>query len=158
MNFGRSPFWKKKKGHKKRPRTEFEKQVSRLDGYFSLYIRLSRMDADGVCTCFTCGNKKPWNMRKTAAGHFIPKAPNRFLRVRWDEQNVQTQCADCNSKLEGMQYQFGINLDKKYGTGTADKIQIKSTKSFNPMIFDMEKRISHYREKVNFIKKEHGIK
>jgi len=156
---GRRQHWSKGSSkHQKKPRTTFQKQTSRLDGYFSMWLRLSSMDANGLCRCFTCGALKTWNNRKTHAGHFIPRSANRFFRVRWDVKNVKCQCTGCNSNQEGKQYIFGIKLDNLYGVGTAEALQIKSTQFFNKTIFDMELHISEYREKVNFLKKRHGIK
>ena len=149
MAFGNRPFWEKKKP-RKRPKTKFEKQVARLDYYFSLYIRLSRMDNLGLCVCISCDKQFPWN-KNLHAGHFIGKANNTY-RTRWDEKNVQPQCARCNSFLEGNKYLFGLMLNKKHGEGTTEKLQIKSTKPFNPMIYDMEENIIYYREKVKELK------
>lgn len=36
--------------------------------------------------------------------------------------NVACQCVRCNISNGGQQYQFGINLDRKYGAGTAEKV------------------------------------
>lgn len=141
---------------RKRPKTEFERQVATLDKYFSEYIRLSNMDENGLCTCFTCGAKKPWNKRKTHCGHFVGKSASTY-RVRWDEKNVACQCYNCNTNKSGMQWVFGKKIDAIHGLGTAENLQILSTKSFNPLIFDMETKIKTYREKVRFIKKRYGI-
>ena len=149
-------FWgqgKEKKKSRKRPLTTFQKQTGTLDSYFSEFIRLSHMDEKGLCLCFTCGAPKTWNNRKTHAGHFIPKDKHRAFRVRWDEKNVKPQCYQCNSNKEGSQYRFAMNLDKLYGPGTAAKLELKGTMSFNEDIFDMKKTIKYYREKVKHLRK-----
>jgi len=114
------------------------------------------MDDLGLCVCFTCGIQKPWN-KGIHGGHFIGRANNTF-RVRWDEVNVQCQCIKCNSYLEGNKFIFGVNLNTKYGQDTATKLKIKSTKSFNPDIFDMESKIEFYKEAVKKLKLERGMK
>ena len=40
--------------------------------------------------------------------------------------NVQVQCPKCNLFEQGNQYIFGLNLDKEYGEGTAEKLQQKA--------------------------------
>jgi len=157
-----SPASNQKWGHsdkprRKRPKSEFQKQIARLDKYFSEFIRLSAADENGLCQCVTCKKLKPWNKRKTHAGHFISKN-SKTLRVRWDVENVHPQCYNCNTNLGGNQYEYSLFLDEKYGQGTAQKLKIKSTKHFNPDIFGMEAHIKHYRDLVKVLKKSKGIK
>ena len=46
--------------------------------------------------------------------------------TRWDEENVQPQSAADNLFGQGKQYQFGKELDIKYGEGTAEELQFLS--------------------------------
>jgi hypothetical protein len=44
------------------------------------------------------------------------------MATRWDEENVNLQCAGCNTFRGGEQYLYGLALDKRYGRGTAAKL------------------------------------
>jgi len=157
LSFGTKQHWQTgKKTKRKKPKTKFEKQIDRLDVYFSQFVRISNMDDLGLCVCVTCGNQKPWNKGMTA-GHFIGRA-NDTYRTWWDLMNVACQCIRCNSYNEGNKYNFGLYLNKKYGEGTTTKLKIKSTKSFNPDIFDMEYKIEYYKDAVKKLKLERGMK
>lgn len=104
------------------PRKKTRSQVvKKLDTIFSEYIRL-RYAKDGIVECFTCGKQAHWkdNMQ---AGHFQSR---KHYATRWDETNVQVQCPKCNLFGQGEQYTFGLNLDKEYGEGTAEKLQQKA--------------------------------
>lgn len=77
------------------------------------------------------------------AGHFQGRIK---MSTRWDEENVQTQCVRCNIFLHGNQYQFGKELDKKYGEGKAEELQIKSNKTRRISQDEIRALIKHYSE------------
>lgn len=138
-----APQWQRKRKKRSRPKTKFERRAARLDYYFNRWVRLSAMDEMALCVCWSCGNQRPWN--KMASGHFIGRS-NNTLRTRWDPVNVHPQCVPCNSFDEGNKYRYGMTINKVYGEGTTEALKIKSTKSFNPEIFDIESKITYYRE------------
>ena len=47
----------------------------------------------------------------------------RKLNTRWEEENVNFQCAGCNTYGFGEQFKYGLAIDLKYGNGTAKKLQ-----------------------------------
>ncbi len=96
------------------------KIVKKLDSVFSLYIR-NRFANNGKAECFTCG--KIDDVSRLHAGHFMSR---KHYATRWDETNVQVQCPKCNLFGQGEKYTFGLNLDKEYGEGTAEKLQQKA--------------------------------
>lgn len=98
-------------------RSERKKLVDKLDKVFSKYIRTRNATGNGYVVCFTCGKKAKWN--EMDCGHFVSR---KKLPTRWNEQNCQNQCKLCNIFQNGNQYIFGVNLDKKYGEGTAQKL------------------------------------
>tara|TARA_R110000765_G_C18490470_1_gene553935 strand:+ start:72 stop:482 length:411 start_codon:yes stop_codon:yes gene_type:complete len=123
-----------------------------LDGWFSKYIRLRDSTDMGVAQCFTCG--KIDHYKKLQNGHFQSR---RHHVTRWDETNCQVQCVKCNMFEQGMQWQFGLKLDSKYGLGTAEELQLKARQPFKLMRIDYEEKISYYKGLVNKIKKEKSI-
>ena len=123
-----------------------------LDKWFSLFIRLRYCDDLGFVQCFTSG--KYYHYKSIHAGHFMSR---KCLSTRWCETNVQAQSVADNLFAQGRQYQFGINLDAKYGEGTAEKLQIKSKQTQKFTRADYEEKISYYKSAVENLKKEKGI-
>lgn len=117
------------------------KLVKKLDTVFSQYIRLKN-SVNGKATCFTCGKVDEW--KKLQNGHFQSR---KHYSTRWDEINCQVQCAGCNVFKYGEQYKFSVNLDAKYGEGTAEGLSIKAQqiiKLSNPELEDMIKRYKNF--------------
>ena len=123
-----------------------------LDKWFSLYIRLRDSTNEGFCQCFTSG--RLYHYTKIHAGHFVSR---RHLATRWNEYNVQCQSVADNLFGQGEQFKFGLNLDAKYGDGTAQELQELSRQSIKMTRADYEDKISYYKEIVKNLKKEKGI-
>ena len=123
-----------------------------LDKWFSLYIRLRDADELGFTKCFTSG--RYYHYKNIHAGHFMSR---KYLSTRWSELNVQAQSAADNLFAQGRQYQFGKELDAKYGEGTAEDLQIKSKQIQKFTRADYEEKITYYKEAVKNLKKEKGI-
>tara|TARA_R110002020_G_scaffold232155_1_gene443655 strand:- start:491 stop:895 length:405 start_codon:yes stop_codon:yes gene_type:complete len=123
-----------------------------LDKWFSLYIRLRDADELGFTKCFTSG--RYYHYKNIHAGHFMSR---KCLSTRWSELNVQAQSAADNLFAQGRQYQFGKELDAKYGEGTAEDLQIKSKQIQKFTRSDYEEKITYYKEAVKNLKKEKGI-
>ena len=81
----------------------------------------------------------------------------RCLSTRWCEINVQPQSAADNLFGQGEQFKFGLNLDAKYGEGTAEELQYKAKTIQKFSRVDYEEKISYYKELVKNLKKEKGI-
>ena len=123
-----------------------------LDKWFSLYIRLRDADELGFIKCFTSG--RYYHYKNIHAGHFMSR---KCLSTRFCEVNVQPQSIGDNLFGQGQQYKFGINLDAKYGEGTAEDLQIKSRQIQKFSRVDYEEKISYYKDAVNKLKKEKAI-
>ena len=98
------------------------------DKVFSRAIRLRDGEIRGgvwVSQCITCDAWRP--LTTMHAGHFQSR---RFKATRWDEENVNAQCAGCNMFGSGEQYKYGLALDLKYGDGTAKKLVKKAHQVF----------------------------
>ena len=79
-------------------------------------------------------------------GHFQSRSA---YSTRWDITNCQVQCYGCNVMQQGRQYQFGLNLEKKYGKGTAEKLLIKSKQTVKYSNEDLQELIQYYNNLVN---------
>lgn len=123
-----------------------------LDKWFSLYIRLREATPEGMVQCFTSG--RVYHYKQIHAGHFMSR---RYLATRFCEINVQPQSPADNLFGQGEQYKFGLNLDLKYGEGTAEELQYKARQTVKLSRVDYEEEIIYYKELVNNLKKEKGI-
>ena len=123
-----------------------------LDKWFSLYIRLRDATDEGMVRCFTSG--RAYHYKNIHAGHFMSR---KCLSTRWCEINVQPQSAADNLFAQGEQYRFGLNLDAKYGEGTAEELQFKARQIQKFSRVDYEEKISYYKSAVEKLKKEKGI-
>ena len=124
-----------------------------LDKWFSLYIRLREATSEGMVQCFTCGKVSHYKSGMQC-GHFQSR---RFLTTRWDEKNCQVQCVGCNMFKSGEQWQFGIQLNAKYGVGTSAELEYVARQIQKFSRVDYEEKISYYKEAVDKLKKEKGI-
>ena len=133
-----------------------KKSVSKLkkdlDKWFSLYIRL-RESTNGLCQCFTCGKIAHYKSGMQC-GHFQSR---RFMATRFDEENCQVQCTACNMFRSGEQYKFGLNLDSKYGDGTAEELEFLAKQTVKITRVEYEEKIIYYKKLVENLKKEKGI-
>ena len=120
-----------------------------LDKWFSLFIRLSNANSEGLAQCFTCGKVDYY--KNLQNGHFQSR---KFLATRFDLKNCQVQCAGCNVFRYGEQYKFAVNLDAKYGEGTAEKLEIQARQTVKITRVEYQDYISYYKEIVKNLKKE----
>lgn len=122
------------------------------DRWFSKFIRLRDSDSNGLIQCITCGKVTHW--KRAHAGHFMSR---RFESTRYDEKNVASQCVSCNTFGQGQQFKFGQWIDKTYGKGTAEKLEIKSKQLCKRKKFDYEVLSDTYKKKVKELAKDKGI-
>lgn len=130
---------------KLKKKTELQLLKKELDKWFSRYIRLRD------CTnsflpygkCITCGAVRHW--KKADAGHFIKR---QYLATRWDEKNVNLQCKRCNAFEQGANEKYVIAIDKKWGEGTAEMLEIKKHNKVKMTKFEYEHLIKEYKQKV----------
>lgn len=120
---------------------------------FSQFIRLRNSDMSGNVSCFTCGKLKHWS--DGDAGHGIGR---QHKATKYSEINNQFQCKKCNGFDGGRMDLFMINVDKKYGAGTWDKLQVASRQVCKHGQFEYDIMIDYYRKEVAKLKAERGIK
>lgn len=122
------------------------KIVKKLDAIFSKYIR-KKNSVHGKATCFTCGKVDEWKYLQ--CGHFQSR---RHYATRWDEKNCQVQCSGCNLFKHGEQYKFSLELNKKYGSTTANDLHIKSQTEVKFSTNDLLEMIKKYKELFDNLK------
>lgn len=121
--------------------TPIPKLVKKLDDVFQMVIRYR----DNF-TCITCGRKFPRGERKELhAGHFIGRGN---YSTRWEEENVNSQCASCNLKQSLADVEiitrYADELKKKYGDGVIDRIMQKKHTPFKLTRPWLEEQIEFY--------------
>lgn len=126
----------------------------KADAIFSKAVRYRdgkvRGDGEWWSECITCGQWKPTKIMH--AGHFQSR---RYPATRWDYENVNAQCAGCNTFNYGEQYKYGIAIDLKYGTGTAKKLHNLAQQYFKVTRQYLEEVIRDAQTEVDFyLKKE----
>lgn len=117
--------------------------VKKLDAVFSEYIR-RRYAKNDIATCITCGKQDHW--KNLQAGHFMSR---KHYATRWDEENVQVQCAGCNVFRAGEQYKFSLYLGKE----KADEMYMKSQQMVKFQTYELEELITHYKIKLQELNK-----
>jgi len=124
-------------------KTNRKKLIEKLDTVFSVYIR-KRDAINNIAECFTCGKQD--NYKKLQCGHFQSR---KHYATRWDEINCQVQCSGCNVFRYGEQFKFSLNLDARYGIGTAEQLYLKSKQTLKLDNNDLEMLINKYIELTN---------
>ncbi len=114
----------------------------------SEYVRLRDK---GICV--TCGKKD--DPKLMHAGHFVHKRSMDF-----DGRNISCQCPQCNKWKHGNLGIYAIEIDKKHGAGTAEKLIIKghevkkfTREELTEIIEDTEKLINRLKFEELSIKK-----
>ena len=93
---------------KKKPNRSI--QEDRTWKAFSKYIRLRDANNNGIGFCIACQKMIDW--KQVHAGHYIPRS---YHEVKYDEDNVHSECSRCNLYLSGNLIAYRRNLVDKIG-------------------------------------------
>lgn len=118
--------------------------IRNADLWMSRYVRRAAANDAGYAHCFTCGQKDFW--KDLQCGHFQTRAK---YSVRWLERNTAPQCVRCNISNGGQQYQFGLELDRRYGAGTAEEIMRQGNELRKFTTDEILQIAADYRTKFN---------
>ena len=122
------------------------------DSWFSKFIRLRDADDNGYVACIACGKIKHWT--KVDCGHFIKR---QFKSTRFDEKNCNAECKYCNNFLQGNDINYAKGLEKKYGPGIIEQLEVAKRRTLPMGKFELGVISDHYRDKFNELKKEKGL-
>lgn len=129
-----------------------KKLEDKLWDIFSVFIRLRDSDHQGVCKCFTCGRINHWT--KMDCGHGIPR---QHKATKFNEQNNHAQCKHCNGFEGGRREVYKERMDKIYGAGTWDKMELASRGTVKWFPALIQNNIDHYTAEVARLKTEKGM-
>lgn len=118
------------------------KLIKQLDDVFQMWIRY-RDDF----TCITCDRKFERGERVLLhAGHYVSR---KIYATRWDERNVNAQCASCNLKqsLADVEviHRYEVALRAKYGANIIDELLEKKHEPFKLDRGLLEEKITYYK-------------
>lgn len=133
---------------KKEKQGSWKVLVKKADDIFSKLVRLRDSDSFGRAKCITCPCIKLTSQMDS--GHFMSR---KHFATRWELKNAAAQCKGCNGPKSGMQYEFSLKLDERFGQGTAERMRIKSKNVFRKdpvvlkvIIIDLETRYKEMME------------
>lgn len=86
------------------------KQYKKLEGVFNRYIRLRDCKGQPGTHCISCG--KWTELERLHAGHYVH---GKRVVTRFDERNVNAECAGCNTFDSNHLISYRINLVNKIG-------------------------------------------
>lgn len=107
-------------------------------------------DRFGIVDCITCKKREHW--KNVHAGHFVKRSVNS---LRYDSENVNGQCGQCNVYKYGEQYAYSKALDEKYGDGTAKKLFDRRGEQHKFTKEELQQIIDDSKEEIKFYEKNH---
>lgn len=111
---------------------------------FSEYIRRRDADDNGIAKCFTCSLQRHW--KQMDCGHGIGR---QHWATRYNEKNNHAQCKRCNGFEGGKREVYKVEMDKRYGVGTWDKMELMSrVVTKKPSQFEIDTLTKFYTEKI----------
>lgn len=125
--------------------SERKKLVKKLDDVFQTYIRIR-----DNWTCIICGTQILFNKTRMHAGHYIDRGN---LLLRWDERNVNAQCAKCN-RTEGLTKDKNLyqnKISEKYGNVVLNELHSKKKEVYSISTSEIKEKIDYYKEKIKQI-------
>lgn len=120
---------------------------------FSEYIRQRDADENGYCRCFTCGLIRPW--KQMDCGHGIPR---QHKATKYHEHNNHAQCKKCNGFEGGKRERYKEEVDRRYGAGTWDRLEVLSRGTCKRGQFEIDVMTSYYRNLTKKLYVDRNIK
>jgi len=81
-----------------KPRLKYLTILWLADRVYSDYIKITKSDDKGYCTCVTCGARARWDIPAMQNGHFHKRGD---MKYRFMDENCYPQCMRCNVMLNG---------------------------------------------------------
>ncbi len=109
-----------------------------------LLVRLKASDDNGYCSCVTCGVTRHYkdNMQ---GGHFIGR---KWTATRLMEENVNSQCSECNMYKRGNIIPYTLYMIDTYGREFVEELEILKHKTVKWNRAELMDLIADLRERV----------
>lgn len=131
------------------------KWIAKVDCVFSEYIRLRDALAakmQGYIRCISCGDIKHW--KSMDCGHYENR---KFMYLRFNEQNCNAQCRECNRFTEGEKVKYRIGLVKKIGEDAVKRLEESQNYPAGFTIDGLKIKYVEYKNKADELKKRLGV-
>lgn len=119
---------------------------------FSEYIRLRDVDETGYGKCITCSRIIHW--KNGDCGHGLPR---QYKATKFHEQNNHLHCKPCNGFEGGRREIYKEEVNKRYGAGTWEKLEVLSRGVCKRGQFEIDTMEKYYKEKATELKKQKGL-
>lgn len=137
----------------RKPKKVHVDKEKKLWDQFSIYIRVRDADEKGMCKCITTG--KPVHWTKADCGHGIGR---QHRATKYHEQNNHAQSRKHNRFEEGRKDLYSKEVDKRYGPGTWNRLEVLSKTTLKEFSKEeIDRLASHYKSLADQIKKEKGL-
>ena len=127
----------------KKKKPSITKLKAKLDTLFSQYIRLSHADANGNCTCYTCGKVMPW--KEIQNGHLFSRGR---MATRYDSKNCRPQCVGCNVMQHGNYQEYFPRILDEIGHTALEVLEEQSKQTVKLNTVWYENMITYYKEEL----------
>ena len=118
-----------------------------LQKVFNKFIRLRDLDGN-YFTCISCGVTKPKEVIN--AGHFY--AVKGYDSMRFNEDNVHSECVGCNCFNESHLIGYAINLKNKIGEERLNELHRLASdykkNGYKWQRFEIEEMIIYYKNEI----------
>lgn len=122
-------------------KSEKKKLEDKLWKEFSIFIRNRDSNEEGFGSCFTCGRWIHWT--KGDCGHGIPR---QHKATKYNERNNHLQCKNCNGFQGGKREKYKKEMDKRYGAGQWDMMEMSSKQRCSWGEFEIKALYEHYKK------------
>ena len=139
-------MWQNRKYKPKKKTTGKSDLISKLDRFFSEFIRL-RDSQNGYFKCISCGRILPYE--QADCGHYINR---QHMSLRFNEKNCNAQCRKCNRFDEGNIQGYRRGLIKKYGEQIVALLEYQKNETKQYSSFELETLIKYYQSKIKEMK------
>ena len=142
---------KKNDKPKRRKRTERQKWIDKVDGVFSLYIRMrdSRKYGFRYFRCPTCHRILPFS--DADCSHYYSRS---FMGTRFDPDNCMAECAHDNRFNSSHLIEMGKTLEKTIGTEAFLQLRVKAHSVCKLSVEDLKEQYMYFAALVLQMKKE----
>ena len=118
-----------------------------LQKVFNKFIRLRDLEGD-YFTCIACSVTKPKEVIN--AGHFY--AVKGYDSMRFNEDNVHSECVSCNCFNESHLIGYAINLKNKIGEDRLNELHRLATdykrNGYKWQRYEIEEMIIYYKNEI----------
>ena len=109
----------------------------------SEWVRRKDADANGFCSCVTCGGTLFW--KQAQAGHFVGGRTNSVL---FHPDLVHVQCYVCNCIKHGNYAAYTLFMLDKYGRAKVEEFLALKHKIVKYTRSDLEELIESFKRKL----------